>query len=161
MNDGPSLSDEPEFALKPGRVRFTRLRWDAYFLPAVAGGLLIVAFTSWYSMKPGLAGLGYVAVFLMMWAAMRWDTPKSGRIVPTLSGIPGMIPKLWWLATWGLLLGFGGGTLLDHFVPMSDPLSAIIWAVFAIGWLVGGMAGGHRIERRYKKPSKPSDQLLE
>jgi hypothetical protein len=167
MKDWPSLSDEPSLAPKPGHVWITRRRWDAYFLAAAPVAVIIGVLTLRYSTRGGAMAMGGLAQFAMTWALIRWSWPRGGRSARTLSGTPGTIPLLWWLATWGLLLGLGGGALLHRFVPIPeeggswDIGSSIIWAGFAMGWFAGLLVGGSHIERRYRKPPPCDNRLLE
>jgi hypothetical protein len=167
MSDWPSLSEEQDIAPKPGHVWITRRRWDAYFLAAAAVAAVIGTLAFQSSMWIGIRAIGGLASFAMIWAIVRWSWPRRGTAVPTLSATSGTIPILWWLATWGLLLGLGGGALLHVLVPMPvqaeswDMRSAIIWAGLAMGWFVGLLVGRSRIERHYRKPQTYDDRLLE
>ena len=167
MSDWPSLCEEHGIAPKPGHVYITRRRWDAYFLAAASVAALIGASAFRSSTMVGIRAVWGLASLAMIWAFVRWSWPQRGTAVPTLSGTPGTIPILWWLATWGLLLGLGGGALLHFLVPMPIKAeswgmrSAIIWAGFAMGWFVGLLVGRSRIERLYQKPPTSDDRLLE
>ena len=167
MSDWPSLSDEPFIAPKPGHVWITRRRLDTLFLAAVPVAVILGILTFRYTTRGGAIGMGGLAQFAMIWAVTRWSWPRGGKAVPTLSGVRGTVPLLWWLATWGLLLGLVGGALLHHLVPIPDKggswdiRSAIIWAGFAMGWFAGLLVGGSRIERHYRKPPTSGDPLLQ
>jgi hypothetical protein len=166
MKDDPSLSDSEDAALKPGHVWITRRRWDAYFLSAA----LVIALSK-ALMVPSTGKTTIIATFVplaAMWAFIRWSWPRGGAAEPTLSANPAVIPLLWWLTTWGLLIGVGGIILLDVIVPLPekewswDVRSAILWTGFAICWFAGLLIGAALIERRYsRKPSASDGRLLE
>ncbi len=108
MIDYPSLSEERDVAPKPGHAWITRHGRDAYFLATASVAALIGSLACQSSTRVGIRAIGGPASLAMIWAIIRWSWPRSGMAVPTLSGTPGAIPILWWLATWGLLLGLGG-----------------------------------------------------
>jgi hypothetical protein len=167
MNDDYSVGDGEYAVQKPGHVWITRRRLDAYFLPAALVVTVSGALEFWFSSRTIIfAGLVPFAVF---WAVARWGCARrGGSAVPTLSAIPGMIPFLWWLFTWGLLIGVGGVTLLNVILPLPEKgqswnaRAAIIWVGFMICWFAGLLIGVARLERTYaRKPSASDDRLLE
>ena len=83
---------------KSGYVRLTRRRWDGYFLTA---GMLtiVIAARMWWSGFLEIRGPGRLLILPMLWAAVRWQTPREGQSTPTITAQPGSVPMLWWLGT--------------------------------------------------------------
>jgi hypothetical protein len=153
MKEYASISDGEYVAPKPGRVWISRRRWDAYFLAAalvnVVIGPLVFWSTSWTTVAGGLLPLA------ALWALVRWSWPQKGTAVRRIAAYPGVISLLCWLLGWGVLIGVGGGILLDENLPLPEKgeswkaRSAIVWAGFAICWFSWLRMGCARIEREH------------
>jgi hypothetical protein len=166
MKEYASISDGEYVVQKPGHVWITRRRWDAYFLAAALVIAVVGPLVFWSTSRATVAaGLVPLAA---LWALVRWSWPRDGTAVRRISAYPGIIPFLCWLLGWGVLIGVGGGILLNENLPLPEKgeswnaRSAIVWAGFAIGWFSGLLIGCARIEREHpRKALASNDRLLE